>query len=153
VAVDAGECKGQLGDLCCSLNEPVEVVEGIIGPFLQFGRWESSVGRDNEFSLDARQRFWNDCRWCRFLLFVCDGGKRFLTVSSCCGNAHSPGGIVGGWFMRAWGGWCVCALSGGTHRGPSPLGVVAGWFVGGWGSILLLAHMVEFSGDGGHLFL
>jgi hypothetical protein len=39
------------------------------------------------------------------------------------------------------------------RRGPSPFGVVAGWLVGGWGSILLLARTVEFSGDGGHLFL
>jgi hypothetical protein len=55
--------------------------------------------------------------------------------------------------MQAWGGWCACALSGGTCRGPSPFRVVAGWFVGGWGSVLLLACMVEFGGDGGHLFL
>jgi hypothetical protein len=47
----------------------------------------------------------------------------------------------------------VHALSGGARRGPSPFGVVASWFVGGWGSVSLLAHMVEFGGNGGHLFL
>jgi hypothetical protein len=39
------------------------------------------------------------------------------------------------------------------HGGPSPFRVVTGWFVGDWGSILLLEYMVEFSSDGGHLFL
>jgi hypothetical protein len=86
-------------------------------------------------------------------LFACDGGKRFLAAFSCCSNVRSPGEVVGGWFMRAWGGWCACALSGGARGGPSPFRVVAGWPVGGWGSVLLLARTVEFGGDGGHLFL
>jgi hypothetical protein len=45
------------------------------------------------------------------------------------------------------------ALSGGMYRGSSSFGVVAGWFLWGWGSRMLLVHMVEFSGDRGHLFL
>jgi hypothetical protein len=114
VAVDPGKCKGRLGDFHCILDEPVESVEDIISPFLQFGGWKSSVSRDNEFSLDARQRFRNDCRQCRFLLFVCNSGKRFLIVFSCCSNMRSPGEIIGGWFMWAWGGWYACALSRGS---------------------------------------
>jgi hypothetical protein len=55
--------------------------------------------------------------------------------------------------MRAWGGWCACALSGGVRGGPSPFRVVASWYVGGWGRVLLLARTMEFGSDGGHLFL
>jgi hypothetical protein len=152
VAVDPGKCEGWLGDLCCIEDEPIESIEGIISLFLQFGRWENSVIQDDEFSFDARERFRDDCRRCRFLLFACNGGERLFIVFSCCSNVCSPGEIVSGWFMRAWGGWCICVLSGGACGGPSPFGVVAGWFIGGWGSGMLLARTMEFGGDGGHLF-
>jgi hypothetical protein len=153
VVVDPGKCKGRLGDLRCTVDEPIESVEGIVSPFLQFGGWENSVGRDNDFSLEARQRFGDKWGRCGPLLFAQHGGEWFFVAFRCCGDACSPGEIVSGWFMRVWGGWCACALGGGTRGGPSPFGVVAGWFVGGWGSILLLARTVEFGGDGGHLFL
>jgi hypothetical protein len=54
VAVDPCKCKGWLGNLCYIVDEPIELVEGIISPFLQFGRWKNSVGRDNGFLLDVR---------------------------------------------------------------------------------------------------
>jgi hypothetical protein len=85
-------------------------------------------------------------------LFVCDGGKRFFIGVSCCSNARCLGEIVGGWFMRVWGGRRAFASVGTGRGGPSPFRVVAGWFVGGGGSVLLLARTVEFGGDGGHLF-
>jgi hypothetical protein len=62
VAVDPGKCKGWLGNLCYIEDEPIESVEGIISPFLQFGRWENSIIRDDECSFNVRERFRNDCR-------------------------------------------------------------------------------------------
>jgi hypothetical protein len=44
VAIDPGKCKGWEGDFRCVEDLVVESVEGEIGPFLQFSRWESVTG-------------------------------------------------------------------------------------------------------------
>jgi hypothetical protein len=70
VAVDPCKCKGWLGDFCYIVDAPIESVEGIISPFLQFGRWKNGVSGDNDFSLDARQRFGDEWGQFRLLHFA-----------------------------------------------------------------------------------
>jgi hypothetical protein len=86
-------------DLCYGVDEQVKLIEGLINPFLQFSRWKNSVSRDDNYSLDVRQRFRNEYRYHRFLLFACDSGKRFLIVFSYYSKACSPGEVIGGWFI------------------------------------------------------
>jgi hypothetical protein len=70
VAVDPGKCEGRWGNFRCVEDEIVESVEGKVSPSLQFSGWKNVVGRDDDFSLDTRQRFGDKWGQCRLLLFA-----------------------------------------------------------------------------------
>jgi hypothetical protein len=114
--------------------------------------------RNNDLSLDAREGFRNDGGRRRFLVFACDGHRRFVVLAHVSIEAISPCQIFG-WvspdvqgFLWAWGSGCSVSWGGRWGGRVGLVGRLAVWFSVGCSSELL-PHFLEFGSDASDLFL